>query len=645
MTTAGLLESGIYFSAWVRHKTKDRSLDRLARIVEVETAIVKLLQAEYPDAGPGVEVELSLTHLQECLRVENVKITRESVQTLLAGWARQGLGATALVTVALAGRNRLRVGLQADWEEFRRQLDLRAQVGQVVIGVLLEHAERQDLTGERLVRFSLEEIRRAIDGQLGLAQEIGDLFNAIEKALLYLDEHHVIALEKGLAIFRQAMTIRLRDEAKGRSYSGRHYRPLQDHYEQRVFQIHAMGRYVEEARNGLGGSRHYVQKYFTMPAPDFRRHYFGDDPKMVERATSRESYAEIVENLCNDAQAAIVTAPKERNLLVLAGPGSGKTRVVVHRCAWLLRVARIRPEHVLVICFNRSAMHELRVRLRELVGNLARSVAVHTYHSLALRLTERSMAARADAVGDEPVDFDSIIIEANRLLRGEETVVGVEPDELRDRLLSGFEYVLVDEYQDIDTGQYEMISHITRRTGGDEETDRRAAILAVGDDDQSIYGWRDANVRFLHQFEEEFSAERHYLVENYRSTRHIIDASNALIQHNRDRMKVDHPIRANANREDDPPEASGRRWIRSRGGTSRCFRSKIVARRRWRYWRRSNACEVLIQNPTGTSSQFSVGPTRNWPRCGHSWNATVCRSAAFWATTCLGFIAFGSSVV
>ena len=553
MTTAGLLESGIYFSAWVRHKTRDRSLDRLARIVEVETAIVRLLQAEYPDAGPGVEVELSLTHLQERLRVENVKITRESVQTLLTGWARQGLGATALVTVALAGRNRLRVGLQSDWEEFLRQLDLRAQVGQVVVGVLLEHAERQGLTGERLVRFSLEEIRRAIDGQLGLAQEIGDPFNAIEKALLYLDEHHVIALEKGLAIFRQAMTIRLRDEAKGRSYSGRHYRPLQDHYEQRVFQIHAMGRYVEEAQNGLGGSRRYVQKYFTMPAPDFRRHYFGDDPEMVERATSRESYVEIVENLRNDAQAAIVTAPKERNLLVLAGPGSGKTRVVVHRCAWLLRVARIRPEHVLVICFNRSAMHELRVRLRELVGNLARSVAVHTYHSLALRLTERSMAARADAVGDEPVDFDSIIVEANRLLRGEETVVGMEPDELRDRLLSGFEYVLVDEYQDIDTRQYEMISHIARRTGGEEETDRRAAILAVGDDDQSIYGWRDANVRFLGQFEEEFSAERHYLVENYRSTRHIIDASNALIQHNRDRMKVDHPIRVNANREDDPP--------------------------------------------------------------------------------------------
>ena len=553
MTTAGLLESGIYFSAWVRHKTRDRSLDRLARIVGVETAIVKILQAEDPDASPGTEVELSLAHLQERLRVEEVKITRESAQKLLAGWARQGMGGTALVTVAIAGRNRLRVGFQADWKGFREQLDLRARVGQIILDVLLAHAERQGLTGERLVRFSLEEIRRAIDGALGLAQQIGDPFDAIEKALLFLDEHHVIALQKGLAIFRQAMTIRLRDEAKGRRYSGRHYRPLQDHYEQRVFQIHAMGRYVEEARNGLGGSRRYVQRYFTMPAPDFRRHYFGDDPKMVKRATSRESHAAIVENLHNDAQEAIVTAPKERNLLVLAGPGSGKTRVVVHRCAWLLRIARIRPDRVLVICFNRSAMHELRVRLRDLVGDLARRVAVHTYHSLALRLTERSMVARAEAAGDEPIDFDGIIDEANRRLRGEEEVVGVEPDELRDRLLSGFEYVLVDEYQDIDARQYEMITHVARRAGGDEDSDRRAAILAVGDDDQNVYEWRDASVRFLRQFEEEFSAERHYLVENYRSTRHIIDASNALIGHNRDRMKVDHPIRVNAARANDPP--------------------------------------------------------------------------------------------
>ena len=552
MTRAGLLESGLYFSAWIRHKTKGRSLDLLAGIVGAERAMVQLLSTEYPDANPGAEAMLSVARLQERLRGEQVKITRDSALTLLAGWAREGIGRTALINLRSAGRRMLRVGFQVNWDEFREQMDLRAQTGQVVLEVLLGHAERQGLTGEQLVRFSLEDLRRSIDGQLGLGHQIKDPFNAIEKILLFLDEHRVIKLEKGLSIFRQAMTIRLLDEAKGRRYSGQHYRPLQAHYDQRVCQIHAMGRYVDEARTGLDGGRRYIQNYFAMPSLEFRRHYFGDDPQVLERATSRESYAAIVESLHNDAQEQIVTASKERNILVLAGPGSGKTRVVVHRCAYLLRIERIRPERILVICFNRSGMHELRIRLRDLVGGLARQVAVHTYHSLALRLTERSMAERVEAAGEERIDFDGIIDEANRRLRGEEQIVGVEPDELRDRLLSGFEYVLVDEYQDIDFRQYDLITHIARRMGEDEDRDRRATILAVGDDDQNIYEWREANIRFLRQFEEEFNAERHYLVETYRSTRHIVDASNALIRNNRDRMKVEHPIRVNADRANDP---------------------------------------------------------------------------------------------
>ncbi|MDE0519133.1 MAG: ATP-dependent helicase, partial [Candidatus Dadabacteria bacterium] len=170
------------------------------------------------------------------------------------------------------------------------------------------------------------------------------------------------------------------------------------------------------------------------------------------------------------------------------------------------------------------------------------------YHSLALHLTERSIAARVEVAGQEDIDFDSIIDEANSRLRGKEQVVGMEPDELRDRVLSGFEYVLVDEYQDIDARQYELITHIARRAGEDEDRDRCATILAVGDDDQSIYGWRDANIQFLRQFEKEFKAQRHYLVENYRSTQRIIAVSNTLICHNRDRMKLKHSIRVNVDR-------------------------------------------------------------------------------------------------
>lgn len=91
----------------------------------------------------------------------------------------------------------------------------------------------------------------------------------------------------------------------------------------------------------------------------------------------------------------MVSEKPERNVLVLAGPGSGKTRVVVHRVAYLVRVLREAPESVLVLAYNRAAAWEIRSRLRGLIGTTASQVTVLTYHSLAMRMTGRSLAAAA----------------------------------------------------------------------------------------------------------------------------------------------------------------------------------------------------------------------------------------------------------
>jgi ATP-dependent DNA helicase RecQ len=144
------------------------------------------------------------------------------------------------------------------------------------------------------------------------------------------------------------------------------------------------------------------------------------------------------------------------------------------------------------------------------------------------------------------IDLDALIPKAVELLRGESVPPGLEPDEVRDRLLAGFQYILVDEYQDIDEPQYELISAIAGRTLDD--ADLKLSILAVGDDDQNIYTFRGANVEFIRRFQRDYGAEVHYLIENYRSTRCIIEAANQLIAANTDRMKSEHPIRLDARR-------------------------------------------------------------------------------------------------
>jgi len=269
--------------------------------------------------------------------------------------------------------------------------------------------------------------------------------------------------------------------------------------------------------------------------------------EVIDRATSQASYHRIVDNLANPVQVSVVAAQPDDNMLVLAGPGSGKTRVVAHRCAYLLRVKRAQPRNVLILCFNRNAANTLRRRLLELAGPEAKGVTVQTYHSLAMRLTGSSFAERAEHRKMDTDDFKTIIPDAVRLLNGEIEFAGLERDELRERLLAGYRYILVDEYQDIDQDQYQLISAIAGRTLGDP--DSKLALLAVGDDDQNIYTFRGANVEFIRRFQSDYQAKTYFLVENYRSSAHIIAAANCLIAHNRDRMKTENAIRINKGRE------------------------------------------------------------------------------------------------
>jgi ATP-dependent DNA helicase RecQ len=362
---------------------------------------------------------------------------------------------------------------------------------------------------------------------------------------MFLHEQRVIVLQHGLAVFRSAMTIRFQPEARAEKYNTSDYQPLEHHYKERILQVHVMSEYARLGLERIQAALELVLAYFTVTKDEFLRRYFRTKPDLLQHATTAHSFQRIATDLANPAQIKVVTAPPGRNMLILAGPGSGKTRTVVHRCAYLLRVERVRPQSVLVCCFNRQAAIELRRRLSDLVGDDARGVTVLTYHALAMRLLGYSFSAQATK-GRE-IDFDALIGAATKLLRGEQVPPGLEADEVRDRLLAGFQFILVDEYQDIDEPQYQMISAIAGRTLDD--SDLKLSILAVGDDDQNIYTFRGANVQFIRRFQQDYDAEVHYLVDNYRSTRHIIEAANHLIAANVDRMKTEHPIRIDRHRQ------------------------------------------------------------------------------------------------
>lgn len=292
----------------------------------------------------------------------------------------------------------------------------------------------------------------------------------------------------------------------------------------------------------------------------------------------------------NSAQREAVTGPLGQ-ALVLAGAGSGKTRVLTHRVAWLIRVEQVSPFSILAVTFTNKAAAEMRGRIEELLGMSASGMWIGTFHSLAhrflrthwreaglvqnfqildaddqLRLVRRLLKtmdldearwpprqvvgfinARKDEgqraqhlAANEPHLRDMVRIYAayeeicqrsgqvdfaELLLRTVETLR--RDDELRGHYQRRFRHILVDEFQDTNTIQYAWLELLAGA---------KSDVFVVGDDDQSIYGWRGAKVENLHRYRDDFKPVVIRLEQNYRSTATILAAANTLISHNSDRL-------------------------------------------------------------------------------------------------------------
>lgn len=294
----------------------------------------------------------------------------------------------------------------------------------------------------------------------------------------------------------------------------------------------------------------------------------------------------------NESQRDAVSAPLS-NALVIAGAGSGKTRVLVHRIAWLIDVEGVSPHGILAVTFTNKAAAELRARTESLLNVSARSMWVGTFHGLAhrllrmhwaeaklpqnfqiidgddqVRLIKRIMKAqdidekkwparqaawfingqkdegkRAREVADgedlyqithkriyqayeEACDEGGLLDFAELLLRSHE--LWLNDANLLAHYQQRFSHLLVDEFQDTNTIQYAWLRVLAGQTG---------KVMAVGDDDQSIYGWRGAKIENIHQFTEDFTdVGTVRLEQNYRSTQTILDAANGLIQRNTNRL-------------------------------------------------------------------------------------------------------------
>ncbi|MBP6653797.1 MAG: RecQ family ATP-dependent DNA helicase [Propionivibrio sp.] len=515
---------------------------RIEELRQLENALVACLREAAPDAERENWQLLNFRRLCDTLRRDaKVELDPEKLTRLLKSFAESfggGSGQRGFFALRPAGQDNRYIKLLRNWREIEVIRHRRMRLSQALVSFFVSHRQGNNL----LVTCKQGDLEAVLQSDVTLQDlDVRDWDVALAASLIYLDTNEVLHLARGKAVFRAAMNIQLNAEARRRQFKKSDYAELALHYKDKIIQVHVMAEYARLALGKIKAAMSFIVEYFSLDRDEFIKRYFAGRKEVLEIATTEAAHRRILTDLQNPEQQAIVAAYAEGNHLVLAGPGSGKTRVIVHRVAWLLRECMVLPEQIMVLAFNRSAVFEIRRRLWALVGPDAAGVSVQTLHGLAMRLTGTSYAVAIEH--GENIDFDSVIKVATEQLRKAEQGDDVGASVQRDRLLAGLHYLLVDEYQDINADHYDLISALAGRTLNSEED--RLSLLVVGDDDQNIYAFGGANVRFIKQFEADYQARRYHLIENYRSTTHIINCANRVIVKSRERMKVDQEIRIN----------------------------------------------------------------------------------------------------
>lgn len=401
--------------------------------------------------------------------------------------------------------------MQATISRFERRLEICEFAVEWLYKQVVDAADGNDAV-QKGVQFSIVKLLGDLrERPAGLFDSLdGVQLEDVEEALLYLSKIGALKLEGGFLVLYNAMEIhRVKDSMK--RYKQEDYRMLNEFYRQKIQQVHIVGEYANLMVRDYNAALQYVQDYFQMDYKAFVRKYFkGERLAEISRNITPEKYKQIFGSL-SPTQQRIIQDKESVVIVVAAGPGSGKTRVLVHKLASLLLLEDVKHEQLLMLTFSRAAATEFKQRLMALIGNAAHFVEIKTFHSYSFDLLGR--------IGNIE-DAKGVVERAARMISEE----GVEPSRICKTVL------VIDEAQDMSSEEYALVRALMKANEG-------MRVIAVGDDDQNIYEFRGSDSRFMRQLLDTPKSTFVEMTENYRSSRHVVDFANAFARGIRHRMK------------------------------------------------------------------------------------------------------------
>lgn len=492
-------------SAYLDMRPRAGSRARCGTIVEVEKELLRALPHEH--------MEFSLREMNQRLIDAGVeRSSPEMIAHLLRYWDRRRFIRKRRVK---RQEGQYVVDFRVSREDLTKELPARHELAIRCLDAILEaastnaQAEKPTKEDEPLrVEFSLVELHERMSSSL-----FGDVveLKELERALLFLDELGVLKLEGGFLVYYKRLNLERTEQNRRKDYKIEDYSKLDEHYKARVEQIHIVGEFATKRLQSAQVALSFVDDYFKMEHDRFIRKHFPDRRTELTRPVTESRFKQLFGEL--SLEQAEVVADKSDHILVLAGPGSGKTRVLVHKVASLLLLEDVKPEQFLMLTFSKGAALEFRTRIHELVPEYRGLIKVTTFHGFCFELlgqlgdlekSEGVMERAMQAIREEEVDISAI---ANKSV------------------------LVLDEFQDVDRQQWQLIQLIAEKAG-------RMRIIAVGDDDQNVYAFRGAAPEFMAAYREKYRARTHELLTNYRSRAELVRFTAHLAGQIGNRMKA-----------------------------------------------------------------------------------------------------------
>jgi len=489
-------------------ENKNRSLNIVEAFSKIENFLL-----------PVFEEQEKTFHIKELNEEAEAKgcedVTTNKLKTIINFWAiknwikRQNLEYSKNHVVVLALHPR---------EMLKEKLEKRHELAKFIVEYLYEKSnlnvsEDDKEKEEVLVEFSVHELKDEFEKKPKLF-EMKITLDHIEDTLFYLSRIDAIKIEGGFLVVHNKLTIERVEQDNYKKYTKEDYRKLNQFYENKVQQIHIVGEYAKKMIGDYKDAFQFVEDYFQLNYASFLKKYFpGSKIDNLKLKVTPKKFKQLFGEL-SPTQLKIIN-DSEPKIVVAAGPGSGKTRVLVHKLASLLLMEDVKHEQLLMVTFSRAAATEFKKRLLKLIGNAANYIEIKTFHSYCFDLLGKvGSLEKSDVILKKTIEkIKNKEVEASRITK---TVL------------------VIDEAQDMDEDEYNLINALM-------EQNEEMRVIAVGDDDQNIYEFRGASAKYLEQFIEVNKAVKHELIENYRSKSNLVDFTNQFVKRIQHRLK-DTPI-------------------------------------------------------------------------------------------------------